>query len=251
MRTLNGAELYQDADSAPIANSLAAVTEKVSRLLGMTREEFFNTYFTGQKQLAVMAAMKPVERAQFLSRVLGYDRLQRAQDRLREQRVGIRARLQALEATLPDPGTLEAEEARARARLDAAAAAESTARLALERAEANRAAAEPRWQEMQQLRERVATLESDLRLAEHRVDAAREAFNQLDRDLVAANEAKGKLEALRPQLAPLEALRAERQRLDELAGLYAKRQIAQAQLEETRAALQTVRTRAARLPRPM
>ena len=83
VRTLSTAELYQDTDPAPIANSLAAVTEQTCRMLGMRQEEFFNTYFTGQKELAVMAAMKPAERAQFLSRVLGYERLKFAQDRLR------------------------------------------------------------------------------------------------------------------------------------------------------------------------
>ena len=248
VRTLNGAELYQDADPAAIANSLGAVTEKVGRLLGMTREEFFNTYFTGQKQLAVMAAMKPVERAQFLSRVLGFDRLSSAQERLREQRVAVRSRLQTLEAALPDPKELEAEEARARERLEGAVAAEALTRTALEAAERRRAEATPRWQELQQQREKVASLESDLRLAEHRVNAAREAFNHLDRELVAANEAKGRLEVLQQQLAPIAVLRSERQRLDELAGLYAKRQVAQAQLEETRASLQTVRTRSAKLP---
>ena len=118
----------------------------------------------------------------------------------------------------------------------------------MEAAERRRAEATPRWQELQQQREKVASLESDLRLAEHRVNAAREAFNHLDRELVAANEAKGRLEVLQQQLAPIAALRSERQRLDELAGLYAKRQVAQAQLEETRASLQTVRTRAAKLP---
>ncbi|HXW96297.1 MAG TPA: SMC family ATPase, partial [Gemmatimonadales bacterium] len=97
-------------------------------------------------------------------------------------------------------------------------------------------------------REAVAALEGELRLAEHRVITAREAFAQLDRELVTANEARTRLDALGGQLAPLEALRAERQRLDELAGQYAKRQVAQAQLEESRAAAQTIRTRVARLP---
>src|SRR5690606_20093451 len=77
-----------------------------------------------------------------------------------------------------------------------------------------------------------------------------ERFSQLDRELVGANEARGALEALRAQLEPLEQLRQERQRLDELAGQYAKRQVARAQLEETRALLQQIRTRAARLPTP-
>lgn len=248
VRTLNGAELYQDADPAPVANSLAAVTEKVGRLLGMTREEFFNTYFTGQKQLAVMSAMRPVERAQFLSRVLGYDRLRTAQDRLREQRVVLRAKLQTLEAALPDPLELDGEETRARARLQSARELESEAGSALEAAERRRAESGPRWRELQSQKERVAALDGDLRLAEHRVLAAREAFNTLDRQLVAANEARGRLEGLRTQLEPIERLRLERQRLDELAGLFAKRQVAQAQLDEARMGLQAVRGRAAKLP---
>ncbi|HEU5217834.1 MAG TPA: SMC family ATPase, partial [Gemmatimonadales bacterium] len=51
VRSLAGAELYQDGESSPVANSLATVTERVTRLLGMNREEFFSTYFTGQKEL--------------------------------------------------------------------------------------------------------------------------------------------------------------------------------------------------------
>src|SRR5690606_30307239 len=69
VRGLHGAELYQDGGAAPVANSLDAVTERITRLLGMSRDEFFNTYFTGQKELAVMASMSAPERAQFLSRV--------------------------------------------------------------------------------------------------------------------------------------------------------------------------------------
>ena len=55
------------------------MNELLQRRLGMSRSEFFNTYFTGQKELNVMAAMGPSERAQFLSRVLGYEKLRTAQ----------------------------------------------------------------------------------------------------------------------------------------------------------------------------
>src|SRR5213076_522112 len=57
VRTLSTAELYLDGQSAPIANSTSAVTELIRRRLGMSQQEFFNTYFTGQKELGVMAAM--------------------------------------------------------------------------------------------------------------------------------------------------------------------------------------------------
>src|SRR4051794_4325317 len=83
-RGLTTAELYLDGADAPIANSLTGVTELLRRRLGMSRDEFFNTYFTGQKELDVMAAMAPSERAQFLSRVLGYERLRTAQRLVRE-----------------------------------------------------------------------------------------------------------------------------------------------------------------------
>src|SRR5215216_4984125 len=130
LRTLHGAELYQDGDPAPIANSIGAVTDRVTRLLGMTRDEFFNTYFTGQKELAVMAAMSAPERAQFLSRVLGYERIRVAQDRLKEKRSALRARLDALRAGLPDVAELDAAEVRARDRVTAAHAAEAAAAAA-------------------------------------------------------------------------------------------------------------------------
>ena len=95
VRGLGNAELYQDGGTTPIANSLEAVTDRITRLLGMTREEFFNTYFTGQKELAVMASMSAPERAQFLSRVLGYEKIRAAQDRLKDRRTSMRARLSA------------------------------------------------------------------------------------------------------------------------------------------------------------
>ncbi|HEY9444762.1 MAG TPA: SMC family ATPase, partial [Gemmatimonadales bacterium] len=134
VRGLNHAELYQDGDPAPLANSLGSVTERVTRLLGMSRDEFFNTYFTGQKELAVMAAMSAPERAQFLSRVLGYERLRAAQDRLKETRSALRARLEGLRAGLGDPGEIDALEARAHDRVTAATAAEAEAADAFARA---------------------------------------------------------------------------------------------------------------------
>ena len=119
VRTLNSAELYQDGDPAPIANSIGAVTERVTRLLGMTRDEFFNTYFTGQKELAVMADDRSragpvsVARARVRADPRGPGPTQGA-------RSALRARLEALRAGLGDLAELEAAEARARARLAAA-----------------------------------------------------------------------------------------------------------------------------------
>ncbi len=195
VRGLSTAELYQDGDPTPVAHSLVEVTARIGRMLGMAREEFFNTYFTGQKQLAVMAAMRPVERAQFLSRVLGYDRLQLAQERVREHRVSVRARVGALQSSLTDPAELAAEEEQARdAGWRAPRRPYARARENHERAEQRRAEVTPRWEATQRLQEQTRVLEGEFRLAEHKVQAARETFQRLDRQLVTANEARGRLD---------------------------------------------------------
>ena len=128
LRGLTGAELYLDGASAPIANSITGVNELLQRRLGMSRAEFFNTYFTGQKELNVMAAMGPSERAQFLSRVLGYEKLRTAQTLVRDRRRLISAETAGLRSGMPDADVVarvlqESEHRLAMARQAAAAAA--------------------------------------------------------------------------------------------------------------------------------
>ncbi len=248
VRSLQNAELYQDGQSAPIANSLGAVTERVTRLLGMSRDEFFNTYFTGQKELAVMAAMSPGERAQFLSRVLGYERIRTAQDRLREQRSTLRARLEALRGSLPDLAELEAEATRAAERLAAAAAAERAGREALAAAEAAHAEAGPRWETVQRQRETVAALETELRLAGERRRVADTGVARMSREHADAVAARAALDVVAPRLAPLAGLRAELERLEHAAAAHTARKGQLAQRDEVARRLAELDARLVALP---
>ncbi len=216
VRHLHGAELYQDGDPSPIANSATAVTDRLTRILGMSRDEFFNTYFTGQKELAIMGAMTAGERAQFLSRVLGYERLRTAQARLRDERTGLRARLQEVEARLVSPGQLAEEEAAAAGRLEAAAAASTRLAEAVAAAVDRLNTVRPEWERLQALRERVRSLESDLRVADQGVVNAREAHQALDRDLAEALTARTRQTELAAPLAELPGL------TEELAGHEAR-----------------------------
>jgi exonuclease SbcC len=250
VRSLHGAELYQDGDSAPIANSLAAVTERITRLLGMTREEFFNTYFTGQKELAVMAAMTAAERAQFLSRVLGYERIRSAQERLKERRAVLRARLDALRATLGDLAGLDAEAAHATGRLATATKAESDATERFAVAERKLEEVRPRWEQLQRLRDGALALEAELRVTEHEIRTADERIDRLKQESGEAGTAATRLDEARKHLAPFAALRQEAGSLDRQAEAFARRKGIVAQLEEVRRHLASVEERTAALPAP-
>jgi len=250
VRGLATAELFQDGEVTPIANSLAAVTEKITRLLGMTRDEFFNTYFTGQKELAVMAAMQPADRARFLSRVLGYERLRTAQDRLKERRAVLRTRLDTLQGGLPDPAALDAEETRAHERLSGAQSAAATGAAALEQAERHISEVRPRWETMQHARDTARMLDAERRVAEAQLRAAEEKRDASRRQAAESAEARGGLEASRRQLEPLAGLREEATRHEALALAWNAQRGAVAQLEEVRAQLVSVAERVGGLPSP-
>jgi exonuclease SbcC len=248
LRTLSGAELYQDGELAPIANSIGAVTERVTRLLGMTRDEFFNTYFTGQKELAVMAAMSAPERAQFLSRVLGYERIRVAQDRLKERRSALRARHDALRAGLGDLAAIEAAEAAARRRVAEARVAEAAAAGRAGDAERLLAEVRPRWEDLQQRREAALSLEAELRVERHRAEAAAERRRQLERQAGEAAAAAEALGDVSRRLAPLASLREELVALERQAEAWATRKGVLGQLDDVRRHLASVEERLARLP---
>ncbi|HEU4631328.1 MAG TPA: SMC family ATPase [Gemmatimonadaceae bacterium] len=223
-RGLTNAELYLDGAEQPIANSITGVSELLQRRLGMSRGEFFNTYFTGQKELNVMAAMGPTERAQFLSRVLGYEKLRSAQALVRDRRKLIAAELAGLKAGMPDPEAVWRQLADAEARLAAARVHATEAGRRRTEAEAALEALRPQWEQAQRERERLQELQGELRVAEGEEALLLRDVERLDRELAGLAEARDELERLVAELVPLPALRAELADLETLAREEGRRQ---------------------------
>lgn len=215
-RGLTNAELFLDGASSPIANTITGVTELLRRRLGMSLDEFFNTYFTGQKELSVMAAMGPSERAQFLSRVLGYEKLRTAQALVRERRRMILAEAAGLRAGMPDPESVARMLSDARARLEIAEqrASEAGERSARARELLDRVT--PRWETMQRERERLQALLAELRVVESETGGLTRDRERLDRELADVASARVELDRIRQEIAPLGAIVAELHELDRL-----------------------------------
>ncbi len=224
VRGLTSAELYLDGASEPIASSISGVTDLLRRRLGMSLEEFFNTYFTGQKELSVMAAMGPSERAQFLSRVLGYEKLRTAQGLVRERRRIIAAEAAGLRAGMPDADAISTALAEAEARLAVAA---ERAQAAATRRVAARAALDgvtPRWERVQREREALQKLLSELRVAEGEQAAQLRDLGRLDQDLEEVSQARAELSAIQAELGPLTELVPQLQAMDALFAQEGRRQ---------------------------
>ena len=244
-RGLNDAELHQDGTI--VANSIREVTAKLQRVLGMTHEEFFNTYFTGQKELAVLANASRPDRAAFLSRVLGYERLRLAQERVREKRSALSHEVDGLETGLPPRSELQKERREAEKRLTAARRTATEAETARKKAQDALTEEEPRWQAWVTRRERTLSLEGDQRVAEQGVLAQRQEFQRLDKELAEALSAREELRKLEAEVAPITKLKAELAELDRLHQEDAARREDQAKLTELARALSGLDRRIAEL----
>jgi exonuclease SbcC len=234
LRSLNTAELWQDGEAAPIANSIDSVTERITRLLGMTRDEFFNTYFTGQKELAVMAAMTAGERAQFLSRVLGYEKLKLAQDELRDARSLLRSRHATLLSGLVPLADILLQQQRADERVAAAATREQAALAAVAAGEGEVARLRPEWEAACAARERVARLEAELALAEQAARTEDDQVRRLDGEVQVAEQARRRLAELEPSLGAFASLREQMAAFAADAQGYARRTQVATQLDGLR-----------------
>jgi exonuclease SbcC len=198
----------------------------------MSRDEFFNTYFTGQKELAVMAAMKPTERGQFLSRLLGYDKLRLAQERVRARRSGLKAEHGALEQGRPDPAALRLARERAGAQREEADRQAKALGDAFAAAQASRERHAPAFRELAGLRDRHLALVAERRVHEERVRQAVELATRLAAEHAAAARAAAEQAGLQGELAGYAALRAELAELEGLARDAARRETLDAKLSE-------------------
>jgi exonuclease SbcC len=223
-RGLTTAAVYLDGADTAIANSISGVNDLLQRRLGMSRTEFFNTYFTGQKELSVMASMGPTERAQFLSRVLGYERLRMAQDLMREKRRLIGAEIAGLRSGMPDPDTIAKTVSEAEARLNEAIARSNEAgtRHAVALTELRNAT--PPWESAQKQREQWQRLLAEVTIAEREVETLAQRLEQVGKELAEILPAGEQLESLKAIVAPLEGYISEVQQLDELFRQQGRRQ---------------------------
>jgi exonuclease SbcC len=200
VRTLSAAELYLDGASSPIAISTSGVTDLLRRRLGMTQQEFFNTYFTGQKELGIMSAMGPAERSQFLSRVLGYEKLTSARALVRERRNVLRGELAGLESALPESEVVARQLADSEARLKDTGARAKTALAKLKKAHDALLSLQPKWTDAQKERDVHQRLAADARVQEGQETALARDLERLEQELTEVAAARKEIEEISAEL---------------------------------------------------
>jgi len=119
-RFLDKAELYigEEENKAPIVTTQQEVTKYLTDKLGMTKDEFFNTYFTGQKELNFLGNQKPLERRKFISKVLNYEKIREIQEQVRTDKNSINNEIIGLKQGIADLDSIQEEKKLAQTELE-------------------------------------------------------------------------------------------------------------------------------------
>ncbi len=247
VRALTTADLYLDGGDRPVATGASAVTDVVRRRLGMSLDEFDNTYFTAQKQLAVMATLTAAARAQFLSRVLGYEKLRAAQDLCDERRKALRNESNGMRAGMPDPDALARQFTDAEVRLREAQARSAAAAVEQARAQQELTALHPRWAEAQRAREELKGLDAERRVLDAELAGLTRTTDKVESELRHVADARAQLVPLAEALVPFHQVGEELARQRELAVSDGRRQALQESAVELATELQRLREGRSRL----
>jgi len=216
IRGRTSAEMYLDGDPIPIATSSSAVTERLQRIMGMSKDEFFKTYFTGQKELAAMAAMASTDRGRFLSKVLGYEKLRSAQDLVAARRTSLNAEISGLREAMSDPAVVARAIVDAESRVKDATSAAQSAEHRNKIIQGTLSMMAPKWARAQHDRERAQTLLSEINANEREENALRRNLERVEAELATMADARSELALLQRAIEQLPELRDELGILDEL-----------------------------------
>lgn len=218
----NGVKAEASCDGQRVAAGAVAVRQYVHHVLGMSAEAFRSSVFCEQKQLDAFSGRRPEERRKLVLDLLGITPLDRARDSARAQARSAFEQIEAARSVLGDLDALAAEATELDGRLVAAQAVRVAADAALARATeaeaaaVERAAAEER---RKQDRDRLAALYA---AAKRRHEEAAQRLAARQTELAELDTAAEGLPALAAAAAPLGALRAQYDALEQRDAAHAR-----------------------------
>ncbi|NJK34195.1 MAG: SMC family ATPase [Oscillatoriales cyanobacterium SM2_2_1] len=231
------AEVFQE--QKVIANSTKATNEFLTRLLGMTHQEFFNSYFTGQKELQFLGNLAgSTDRERFIARMLGYDRLTEQQGEsgkpqtIRGDRQAQKILISRLQGGLEELSQVHTELAITTEQLTTLQTQVTAAITALQTHQQERDRLTPTLNTLEQTRDRHRELEQQLQLLDNQIHNQHQRLKELTSETHSLSAANQRLQSLQAQLHPYADLVVEQQHLTQLQQQVQHHQSLQKQIDQ-------------------
>lgn len=217
------AQMNADGAWLPLARGTTAVNERVQQLLGMNPLQFQTSFCARQKELEFMG-YSTQKRREEISRMLGYERITEAFDRVAVVARELDAEVKGLKQAIGDPQTVQQQLQSMEADLQQIEAALRQEEADLEQALQQRDAAKQQFDAQNALREQYLDLtqqrgliERDCQYAEQRVNELRARWDEL-------NQARERYRAIEADAKRYRDLANELKNLQELAQAEGERQ---------------------------
>ena len=218
VRSLDKAEIYLNDNAAPVATSQQEVTKYLTDKLNMTKNEFFNTYFTGQKELNFLKNQGAMERRKFISKVLGYDRIREAQEASRADRNGLEKEISGLNQGLGDIETLKEEKKEVKAKLKEIQTTRDVKQKEFTQVSEKMAKIEPQWEEIRKFKESYDKLTMENKYLTDKLEDIEKNITDLEgqiKDLEAKSKELEGFSCIEDEYKSLETQIAKQQELQE------------------------------------
>lgn len=195
-RELNKAEVYLEPNQTSLAVTQDEVTKYLTEKLGMNRVEFFNTYFTGQKELDFLGSQKPAERRKFISNVLNYEKVREAQEKARLNKNSLNNEILGIKQGLGDIDSLLEEKKQHQEKIELTKKILSDKKAEKEKYTLELGKLHPDWSKIKTKRENFNKFSTELRFVEDKFKHLQANIKNLTEENKSLEEKAKKLENL-------------------------------------------------------
>lgn len=203
-------ELGADGSNTSLAVGLSDVRRAAERLLGLNYEQFINSFSAEQKNLNFLNFRTAAARQDEVARMLGFDRLKRAEDLGKERRSELKTRADTLEKTLGNLADLKRDQ-------DEAAAKLKTVQAEIAQYETEKKELDKKLRPAQALREQAESwqrLSSEAVAIRGEASGLKEAVRLTEAALAEARKGAAEIRELEPQEAEYRRLEGENKEWD-------------------------------------
>lgn len=216
IRWLDKAEIYLNDQIVPIVTSQQEVTKYLIDKLGMTRDEFFNTYFTGQKELNFLGNQRPMERRKFISKVLGYEKIRESQEKIRIDKNNLNTEISGIKQGLGNIEIIENEKKQNQEKLEITAK-----NLEMKQAEHTKYTSElgkllPNWTKIKTIKEDFNKCSTEFKFTLDKINDLEKNIENLTGENLAIEKKVKRLEEIEKYLDEYKKLEIKIQELEKL-----------------------------------
>lgn len=239
----------RDGAGTLIASGQREVTAAVERILGVGRDAFTRSVFSGQKELGAISSATGGERRLLVRRMIGMDRIDDVQKLVRERRTELRATVEAQSSLLLPAQELEAMGAERQSlalRVEKLARGEEEAGGILKTAEHTLAGAKREFEIQDDLFRRFSAIDRDMAGVRASLEAGERRASELETELAVLEQQREKRESMAPLLAEYEEVKQRRAQMEESKAQYVRLRELQKSREKAGAELAGMRRAVAR-----